>query len=62
LRLIAASNALAHHFDRAKLAVARLRELDPEFRVSGLKDWEGPLPAAYLARLEGGLRKAGLPE
>jgi len=62
LRLIAASNALARHSDRAQMAVARLHELDPEFRVSSLKDWEGPLPAAYLARLEEGLRKAGLPE
>jgi TolB-like protein/tetratricopeptide (TPR) repeat protein len=62
LSLIAASNALAGHFDRARLAVARIRELDPEYRVSSMTDWAGSSPAEHLARLEEGLRKAGLPE
>jgi tetratricopeptide (TPR) repeat protein len=62
LRLIAASNALAGHFDRAQTAVARLRELDPEFRISGLKGWTGSAHPQFIARLEEGLRKAGLPE
>jgi TolB-like protein/tetratricopeptide (TPR) repeat protein len=62
LRLIAASNALAGRFDRAQIAAARLRELDPEFRISSLKDWTANPRPEYLGRLEEGLRKAGLPE
>ena len=59
---MAASNGLAGHFDRAQMAVTRLLELYPEFRVSNAKDWLGPTRPEYLARLEEGLRKAGLPE
>src|SRR5262249_24970006 len=62
LRLIAASNALAGHFDRAYMATARLLELDPEFRVSSIKGPAGSARPEFLARLEEGLRKAGLPE
>jgi adenylate cyclase len=62
LRLVAASNALAGHFDRAQMAAARLLELDPEFRISSLKDVVAHPHPQYVARLEEGLRKAGLPE
>jgi adenylate cyclase len=62
LRITAASNGLAGRFDRAQIAVARLHELDPEFRVSSIKGWTRLAPPEHLARLEEGLRKAGLPE
>jgi TolB-like protein/tetratricopeptide (TPR) repeat protein len=62
LRLVAASNALASHFDRAQIAAARLLEFDPEFRISSLKDVVAHPHPQYLAMLEKGLRKAGLPE
>jgi tetratricopeptide (TPR) repeat protein len=62
LRLIAASNALAGRFDRAQMAAARLLELDPKFRISCLKGWMGSAHPQYVAKLEEGLRKAGLPE
>jgi hypothetical protein len=38
-----------------------LRQLDPNARVSGIKN-RIPLPAVDRARYEEGLRKAGLPE
>jgi TolB-like protein len=63
LRLIAASGGLAGHCDDAQTAVARLHELDPEFRVSSIKGWSRATTRPEdLARLEEGLRKAGLPE
>jgi hypothetical protein len=62
LRLIAASNALAGHLGRAQTAAARLLELDPEFRVSGIKSSMGSAHPQFIARLEEGLRKAALPE
>jgi len=62
LRLVAASNALAGHFDRAQMAAARLLEFDPEFRISSLRDLVAHPHPQYVARLEEGLRKAGLPE
>jgi TolB-like protein len=62
LRMIAAGNALAGHLDRAQIAVARLHELDPEFRVSSIKGWPPVARPEDRARLEEGLRKAGLPE
>jgi adenylate cyclase len=42
--------------------MARLRQLNPALRVSNLKDVLGPWRAEGLARLEEGLRQAGLPE
>ena len=62
LRIAAASNALACHLDRAQKAVARLRELDPDFRVSSVKSLARLSRPEDFARFEDGLRKAGLPE
>jgi hypothetical protein len=42
--------------------MARLRELDPSSRVSNLKDWVPLRRLEDLAKLQDGLRKAGLPE
>jgi TolB-like protein/tetratricopeptide (TPR) repeat protein len=63
LRTAAASHALAGRLEEAQKAVARMRQLDPDFRISNLKD---RLPAFRrpqdFARYAEGLRKAGLPE
>jgi adenylate cyclase len=59
LALFAASKALAGRLEEAHQAIARLRQRDPSFRISDLKD---RLPVRILARHEDGLRKAGLPE
>jgi TolB-like protein/class 3 adenylate cyclase len=63
LRFDAASNALAGRMERAREAVARLRELNPTLRVSSLREVVSPFRRAEdLSKLEDGLRKAGLPE
>ena len=63
LRIAAASNAMAGRPEQAHNAVARLRQLYPELRVSTLKDVLGPYRHAEdLSRYEEGLRQAGLPE
>jgi adenylate cyclase len=63
LRIDAASNAMAGRLEQANKSVARLRRLNPELNVSGLKDLLGPYRRAKdLSRYEEGLRRAGLPE
>jgi tetratricopeptide (TPR) repeat protein len=62
LRIAAASNAMAGRPEQARKAVARLRQLNPALRVSTYKDVSGPWRAEGLARMEEGLRRAGLPE
>jgi TolB-like protein/Tfp pilus assembly protein PilF len=61
LRDLAASEALAGRDGEAQTAMARLRELAPAMRVSSVKQWLPFRRPADLARLEDGLRKAGLP-
>jgi len=48
--------------EEAQKIMARVRELDPAFRVSNVKDWVPLRRPDDLARFEDGLRKAGLPE
>jgi TolB-like protein/predicted Zn-dependent protease len=63
LRISAASNALAGRLEQAQTAVARLRHLDPELRVSTLRNVQGPYRRPEeLARYEKAMRIAGLPE
>jgi len=62
LRVAAASHALAGRTPDAQSAMARLREVDPLLRVSDLKDLTRLKRAQDLAKIEIGLRKAGLPE
>ena len=62
LVIAAASNALAGRPAEAQKTMVRLRELDPALRVSNVKDWAAFRRPEDLARLEEGLRKAGLPE
>lgn len=42
--------------------MAYLREVDPAVRVRHVEDWVPLRRAGDLARLEDGLRRAGLPE
>ncbi len=63
LRVAAASHALAGRLEEAQKAIARMRQLDPDLRISNLKD---RLPTFRrpedFARYVEGLRKAGVPE
>jgi len=62
LRTVAAANALAGRMEEAADAMARLRQLSPELRVSNLSL---PFPlkrAEDFAKYREGLRLAGLPE
>lgn len=60
--LVAASHALSGRMDKARLAMQRLRELDPSLRLSNLKDWLPIQRPEDFARFVDGLRLAGLPE
>jgi predicted Zn-dependent protease len=62
LRYAAASNTLAGRAEEAQQALARLRQIDPELRVSNLKDLTPLRRPEDRARYEEGMRKAGLPE
>ncbi len=62
LRHAAASSALAGRVEEAQQAMARLRQIDPELRVCNLKDLVPLRRPEDRARLEEGMRKAGLPE
>jgi tetratricopeptide (TPR) repeat protein len=62
IRELAASKALAGRDSEAQAAMARLREINPAMRGSNVKDWLPFRRPDDLARLEEGLRKAGLPE
>jgi hypothetical protein len=56
------SHALAGRLDQAHKAMARLREIDPTFRVSDIRQIAPHRRPEDIARYEEGLRKAGLPE
>lgn len=58
----AASGALAGRLTEAKKAMARLRELMPDLRISNLREFFPLRRPQDLASFADGLRKAGLPE
>ena len=62
VRNLAASSALSGHLEEAQKALARARYLDPDLRISNLKDRVGPLRPGDFARYVEGMRLAGLPE
>ena len=62
LRLAAASYAKAGMKDEARRATARLLEVDPNLRVSNLRDALGPYRSDGLERYRDGLRMAGVPQ
>jgi TolB-like protein len=63
MRITAASHALAGHLVEAQKLAARLRQHDPQLRISNLDDVMAPFRRAEdRAKFEQGLRIAGLPE
>jgi len=62
IRIAAVSNAFAGRLEEARKHIARALQLDPDLRVSNLKDRLGPFRPEGLAKYVEGLRKAGLPE
>jgi TolB-like protein/Tfp pilus assembly protein PilF len=63
LRVAAASHALAGRIEKARKALARMHPVDPDLRISNLKDRLPPLRRLEdLASYEEGLRRAGVPE
>lgn len=62
IRELAAANALAGRDSEAQAAMAHLHKIAPAMRVSNVKEWLPFRRPDDLARLEDGLRKAGLPE
>jgi hypothetical protein len=61
-RVAAASHAFAGRLDQAHKAIARLRQIDPAFRVSDVRRAFPMRRPELVAKYEEGLRKAGLPE
>ncbi|HXV30684.1 MAG TPA: hypothetical protein VD840_10165, partial [Sinorhizobium sp.] len=61
ISMAAASAALAGQLSEAQEAAARLRQLEPNLRVSDLKEPFSKLGADFAVFAEG-LRRAGLPE
>jgi tetratricopeptide (TPR) repeat protein len=61
-RILAASKALAGDLAEAQQALAHVRELDPQLRISNLKEVLPLRRPEDLAKFAEGLRKAGLPE
>jgi TolB-like protein len=62
IRIAAASKALAGKHADAREAAARLRQLDPTMCIANVREWATLRRPEDLARLEDGLRKAGVPE
>jgi TolB-like protein/tetratricopeptide (TPR) repeat protein len=62
VRESAVSNALAGRLLKAQEAMVRLRQADPELRISNFTDWLPLRRPQDIATYEEGLRKAGLPE
>ena len=54
--------ALSGATDRARIAIARIRELNPGYCISGIKERIPCRRSEQIARMMEGLRKAGLPE
>ena len=62
LRILAASSALMGRLEDAHAAIARLRQVEPEFRTSDLRDRVPLCRPQDVATFAEGLRRAGLPE
>jgi hypothetical protein len=63
LRIAAASNAVAGRMDKAREAVARLRELNPGLRVANLMaNSATQRRLEFSSRYAAAMAKAGLPE
>jgi TolB-like protein len=61
-RMAAVCNAAAGRLDEARRCVARALQLDPDLRISNLRDRMGPRRPEDFAKYVEAMRKAGLPE
>jgi tetratricopeptide (TPR) repeat protein len=61
IRIFAAACAMAGHLDEAKVAIWRMRELDPAFRISSIQYLIPIRRPEDAARYENALRVAGFP-
>jgi tetratricopeptide (TPR) repeat protein len=62
LRVLSASKAMEGHTEQAQKAMAQLRRVDPQLRLSNIDNVISPLQPEHRARYIEGLRAAGLPE
>lgn len=62
LRVLSASKAMEGHTKEAQNAMAQLRRVDPQLRLSNIDNVISPLQPEHRARYIEGLRTAGLPE
>jgi Flp pilus assembly protein TadD len=62
LALAASCHALAGRLEQAQKAIVRLRQLDPSWRISKLRDKVVFRRPEDVARIAEGLRRAGLPK
>jgi len=62
IRIFAATSAAMGRMEDARLAIARVRKIDPTLRVSNLKNVVPFRQTELLERYAEGLRKAGLPD
>jgi len=62
LRIGAASQAMLGRMDDARMTIARMSRVDPEFRVRDIGKVAPFRKPDHLAKFEEGLRKAGLPD
>jgi hypothetical protein len=60
--IMAASRALSGQMEEARRAMDQLRELEPNLRISGIREWLPIRRPEDLAVFSDGLRRAGLPE
>ena len=60
-RVAAASNAFLGRKEQAEKAIMRLLQLEPALRIATIR-YAIPLRPLDIAKMEEGLRKAGLPE
>ena len=60
--IMAASRALSGQMEEARRAMDQLRELGPNLRISGIREWLPIRRPEDLAIFSDGLRRAGLPE
>jgi len=60
--IAAATNALTGRLEEARRAISRLRQLEPGLRLSNLREFVPIRRTEDFAKLEKGMRKAGLPE
>ena len=60
--MAAAGHALAGRLEIGRKAMERLRQIDPDLRVSNLFEFTPLRRAQDMASYQDGLRKAGLPE